>query len=82
VHEARPAQLAAWIRRHWHIENKLHLSRGPDLASSTSTTTVTCCRYGSLFQCYQRGFFNGWNGGNGVQPCGHAGGRDADLDGT
>jgi predicted transposase YbfD/YdcC len=24
VHEAKPAQLAAWIRRHWHIENKLH----------------------------------------------------------
>jgi predicted transposase YbfD/YdcC len=27
VHEARPAQLAAWIRRHWHIENKLHWVR-------------------------------------------------------
>jgi predicted transposase YbfD/YdcC len=27
VHEARPAQLAAWIRRHWHIENRLHWVR-------------------------------------------------------
>jgi predicted transposase YbfD/YdcC len=27
VHEAKPAQLAAWIRRHWHIENKLHWVR-------------------------------------------------------
>lgn len=27
VHEARAAQLAAWIRRHWHIENKLHWVR-------------------------------------------------------
>jgi hypothetical protein len=24
VHQARPAQLAAWIRRHWNIENQLH----------------------------------------------------------
>jgi predicted transposase YbfD/YdcC len=27
VHQAKPAQLAAWIRRHWHIENKLHWVR-------------------------------------------------------
>ena len=27
VHEAKPAQLAAWIRRHWHIENKIHWVR-------------------------------------------------------
>ncbi|MFF5291824.1 ISAs1 family transposase [Paractinoplanes globisporus] len=27
VHQARPAQLAAWIRRHWHIENQLHWVR-------------------------------------------------------
>jgi predicted transposase YbfD/YdcC len=59
--QALPADLQDSIRREWLIENQLHLSRGPDLASSTSTTTVTCCRYGSLFQCYQRGFFNGWN---------------------
>ncbi|MFC0101290.1 ISAs1 family transposase, partial [Micromonospora marina] len=24
VHQAKPAQLAAWIRGHWHIENKIH----------------------------------------------------------
>jgi len=24
VHEAKPAQLAACIRGHWHIENKIH----------------------------------------------------------
>lgn len=27
VHEAKPAQLAAWIRGHWHIENKVHWVR-------------------------------------------------------
>jgi hypothetical protein len=27
VHEAKPAQLAAWIRRHRHIENKIHWVR-------------------------------------------------------
>jgi predicted transposase YbfD/YdcC len=27
VHQAKPAQLAAWIRRHWHIENQLHWVR-------------------------------------------------------
>ena len=27
VHQARPAQLAAWIRRHWHIENQIHWIR-------------------------------------------------------
>jgi predicted transposase YbfD/YdcC len=27
VHQAKPAQLAAWIRRHWHIENKVHWVR-------------------------------------------------------
>jgi predicted transposase YbfD/YdcC len=27
VHEARPAQLAAWIRGHWSIENKVHWVR-------------------------------------------------------
>jgi predicted transposase YbfD/YdcC len=27
VHEAKPAQLAAWIRRHWHIENQIHWVR-------------------------------------------------------
>jgi predicted transposase YbfD/YdcC len=27
VHEAKPVQLAAWIRRHWHIENKIHWVR-------------------------------------------------------
>jgi predicted transposase YbfD/YdcC len=27
VHEAKPAQLAAWIRGHWHIENKIHWVR-------------------------------------------------------
>jgi predicted transposase YbfD/YdcC len=27
LHQARPAQLAAWIRGHWSIENKLHLVR-------------------------------------------------------
>jgi predicted transposase YbfD/YdcC len=26
-HEAEPATLAAWIRGHWHIENKLHWVR-------------------------------------------------------
>lgn len=25
--KARPAQLAAWIRRHWHIENQIHWVR-------------------------------------------------------
>ncbi|MET8355278.1 ISAs1 family transposase [Micromonospora sp. NPDC005206] len=24
VHQAKPAQLAAWIRGHWSIENKVH----------------------------------------------------------
>jgi predicted transposase YbfD/YdcC len=27
VHEAKPAQLAAWIRGDWHIENKIHWVR-------------------------------------------------------
>lgn len=27
VHQARPAELAAWIRGHWSIENKLHYVR-------------------------------------------------------
>jgi predicted transposase YbfD/YdcC len=27
VHEARPAQLGAWIRGHWSIENKIHYVR-------------------------------------------------------
>jgi predicted transposase YbfD/YdcC len=27
VHQARPAQLAAWIRGHWHIENRIHWVR-------------------------------------------------------
>jgi DDE family transposase len=27
AHQARPAQLAAWIRRHWHIENQIHWVR-------------------------------------------------------
>jgi predicted transposase YbfD/YdcC len=27
VHQAKPAQLAAWIRDHWHIENKIHWVR-------------------------------------------------------
>ena len=82
AHEAKPRQLADWIRGHWSIENKTHLSPGPERAASTSTTTVTCCCYGSLFQRYQWVLFNGWNGSSGVQPCGHASGRDADLDGA
>ena len=27
MHQARPAQLAAWIRRRWHIENQIHWVR-------------------------------------------------------
>jgi predicted transposase YbfD/YdcC len=27
VHQTKPAQLAAWIRGHWHIENKVHWIR-------------------------------------------------------
>ena len=27
VHQAKPTQLAAWIRGHWHIENKIHWVR-------------------------------------------------------
>jgi predicted transposase YbfD/YdcC len=27
VHDAEPAHLAAWIRGHWHIENKIHWIR-------------------------------------------------------
>ena len=27
MHQARPAQLAAWIRGHWSIENKVHWVR-------------------------------------------------------
>jgi predicted transposase YbfD/YdcC len=27
VYQATPAQLAGWIRRHWHIENKIHYVR-------------------------------------------------------
>ncbi|MFY1623811.1 ISAs1 family transposase [Micromonospora sp. WMMD735] len=27
LHQAKPAQLAAWIRSHWHIENKIHWVR-------------------------------------------------------
>jgi predicted transposase YbfD/YdcC len=80
--EASAQALARWVRQHWGIENKIHLSPGPERAASTSTTTVTCCRYGSLFRRYQRVLFNGWSGSSGVQPCGHASGRDADLDGA
>jgi predicted transposase YbfD/YdcC len=27
AHQARPAQIAGWIRGHWHIENKVHWVR-------------------------------------------------------
>ncbi|BCB73636.1 hypothetical protein Pflav_000460 [Phytohabitans flavus] len=27
MHQAKPAQLAAWIRGHWSIENKIHWVR-------------------------------------------------------
>jgi hypothetical protein len=27
VHEAKPAQNAAWIRPHWHVENQIHWVR-------------------------------------------------------
>ena len=27
LHEAKPAQLAGWIRGHWHIKNKIHWVR-------------------------------------------------------
>ena len=27
MHQAKPAQLAAWIRGHWPIENKIHWVR-------------------------------------------------------
>jgi hypothetical protein len=30
--DADPATLAAWARRHWHIENKLHWVRSPGRA--------------------------------------------------
>ena len=62
-HGAHPmvtaSDLGTWARSEWHIENRLHLSTGLSFAASMSTTTVTCCRCGSLFQRYQRRFFNG-----------------------
>jgi predicted transposase YbfD/YdcC len=35
-HEARPDELAAWIRGHWHIENKLHWVRDVTFAEDQS----------------------------------------------
>ena len=36
-HQARPAELAAWIRGHWQIENGLHWVRDVTLAEDLST---------------------------------------------
>jgi predicted transposase YbfD/YdcC len=35
-HQARPVELAAWIRGHWHIENKLHWVRDVTFAEDHS----------------------------------------------
>lgn len=35
-HQARPDELAAWIRGHWHIENKLHWVRDVTFAEDQS----------------------------------------------
>jgi predicted transposase YbfD/YdcC len=35
-HQARPEELAAWIRGHWHIENKLHWVRDVTFAEDHS----------------------------------------------
>jgi predicted transposase YbfD/YdcC len=35
-HQARPDELASWLRRHWHIENKLHWVRDVTFAEDHS----------------------------------------------
>jgi predicted transposase YbfD/YdcC len=35
-HQARPDELAGWLRRHWHIENKLHWVRDVTFAEDHS----------------------------------------------
>ncbi|WP_244253672.1 ISAs1 family transposase [Micromonospora antibiotica] len=59
VHQARPAQLAAWIRGHWSIENKVHWVRdvtydedrsqirtgtGPEVMATLRNTAISALR--------------------------------------
>jgi predicted transposase YbfD/YdcC len=39
-HQARPDELAAWIRGHWHIENKLHWVRDVNFAEDHSQIRI------------------------------------------
>ncbi len=34
--DASPESLAAWVRRQWHIENKLHWVRSPGVAPAVA----------------------------------------------
>jgi predicted transposase YbfD/YdcC len=63
VHQARPAQLAAWIRGHWSIENRLHWVRdvtydedrsqirtrtGPQVMAALRNTAISILRLAGL----------------------------------
>ncbi len=58
------------------------LSTGRKPIASTSTTRVTCCLLRLVVSALSAGFFNGWNGSNGLLPRGLACGRRAYLDGA
>jgi hypothetical protein len=40
IHQAKPRHLAAWIRGHWAIENKIHWVRD---VTSWPPTRAACC---------------------------------------
>jgi predicted transposase YbfD/YdcC len=59
VHQAKPAQLAGWMRGHWHIENKVHWVRdvtydedrsqirtgtGPQVMAALRNTAISALR--------------------------------------
>jgi hypothetical protein len=55
---ASPETLAAWVRRHWHIENKLHWVRSPgvirlsrDVAPSAQRRASATHLYGCGARC-------------------------------